>query len=109
MKTIGKPEFINHSYEDGEGNIFIDCVNQIKVKYQNKISFECFKEGVDVPEEWKPMSEEDMEGMIDRYGEGFSHINRNTSADGKKVTVDYSESKTEVLSRQKTSNLNFDS
>lgn len=109
MKTIGKPEFINHSYEDGEGNIFVDCVNQIKVKYKNKISFECFKEGVDVPEGWAPMSEEEMEEIIDEYGEGFAHRDRTTSTDGKKVTVDYSDSKTEVLSKQKTSTLNFDS
>lgn len=97
MKTIGKPIFINHSYEDDNGNIFIDCINQIKVKYKNKIVFECFKEGVDKPDGWKPVDEDDIEDVIDEFGEGYSHRDRDTSKEGKVIKVDYSESKTENL------------
>lgn len=64
---VSDPIFTDTSKRDSEGNIFLECLNEVVIKEQRDILFECFKEGVEIGSEWTLTTKDKIHDIVDAY------------------------------------------
>lgn len=62
---ISDPIFTDKTKVDSEGNVFLECLNEVEVVEKRDILFECFKEGVDMGSEWTKTTKDKINEVIE--------------------------------------------
>lgn len=96
-KQVSDPIFTDKKIEDAEGNIFLECLNEVEVVSKKDILFECFKEGVEMGDEWTRTTKDKILDVINLY-----------KGDGEIETMDIGEnSGSATISEEKREKLEF--
>ena len=68
---VSDPIFTDTKRTDAEGNIFVECLNEVEVVSKRDILFECFKEGVEMGADWTKTTKDKVMDVINAYkGDG---------------------------------------
>ena len=95
METVGEVESSVTTREDQQGNLFAECLNEIDVTYHQELSFQCFQEGIS--DGWTAIKKKKIDQMIKDTKKDGDKETRITSDDGKEISVNLVEDKTDEL------------
>lgn len=62
---VGNPIFSDKTKMDSNGNVFLECLNEVDVVQKKDILFECFKEGVEIGAEWSMTTKDKITEVIE--------------------------------------------